>query len=187
MLPVDGPILLDLDGDEFLVQPGSFAWMRAAEAGDMWAIFPGSQSLEEVAYIAQRLDDPDDWLDTETLLRAAEYLIETACGMKWWRALRLLASAAASWTVLDAYAFTQGVDLRGAPVSRLCNATWSLLCNGAQKDLDRKTLEFKLNVPPKGVEHWKPEDEAQNFAKLLASQGRSRGAAPAETQAPASS
>lgn len=179
MLPVDGPLTITIDGDTFRIIPDVETWLWAASEGDLWAIFPGYEG-EASDLIMQRLEDKIDTLDYEGVVEITKLIIERACGMRWWRALRLLGAAYNSWENVDMFTVTKGIDLRGEPVSRICSITLALMQAGCRDESDLRSLMFRLNAAPPGEQAWDSRAEAANYKKLMAQMGdRRRGIKPA--------
>lgn len=121
-------------------------------------ILPGLLPADEAAQVEDALWNGD--LSVEELHRAALNVIGTASGREWHVAMKLIATAAASWNTLGGEFVMRGVDAAKLSLAAWLDAVYLLLLRNMEQK-EAMMFNAKLQVPPAGFEN--EEEEEQNL------------------------
>jgi hypothetical protein len=128
----------------------------AAPASEWLVAVLGGQPESLLDLIAENTDLIEDalydgelsWGDLETAHRDT---IESASGVRWWEAQRLL-GLALDWDGVGGELLIRGFSLEEKSLAQVCAAVWRLSTRGADEK-DRNKIIFEIEKPPPGVDY----------------------------------
>lgn len=140
--------------------------VSAAPASEWLLVVLGGQPemlLEMIAEDTAPIEDAlyDGELSWDDLEAAHRETIESASGVRWWEAQRLLALAL-DWDGLGGELLLRGFRLEERSLAQTCAAAWRLATRSAD-DKDRNKILHEIEKPPPGVDYEAVVDEEANL------------------------
>lgn len=151
-------IEVELAGKTWTIPASSAAdWIMPVLGGQPDAILDllveDTDTLEDALYSGEL-----SWDEIEAAHRDA---IESASGVRWWEAQRLL-GLALDWDGVGGELLLRGFLLEEKSLAQTCAAVWRLATRGAD-DKDRNKITFEIEKPPPGIDYETIIDEEANL------------------------